>query len=64
MYKFKQIKNINNSHCKKTNSIDSHIYLSFDIDWCHNSILDFTIDLVESYKAVATWYVTHENPST
>lgn len=38
------------------------IYLTFDIDWVHDEILEDTIDLVEMYKLSATWFVTHATP--
>lgn len=38
------------------------IYLTFDIDWAHDEILEDTIDLVEMYKLSATWFVTHATP--
>ena len=60
MYKFKQISSIGKSHCKRPISVESHIYLSFDIDWCNNEVLEDTIDLIEPYQIAATWYVTHK----
>ena len=60
MYNFKQISSINKSHCKGSTSVESNIYLSFDIDWCNNEVLEDTIDLIEPYQIAATWYVTHK----
>lgn len=38
------------------------IYLTFDIDWAHDDILADTIQLIETYKFSATWFVTHDTP--
>jgi hypothetical protein len=36
------------------------IFLTFDIDWAHDQILQSTIDLVEQAEVAATWFVTHD----
>lgn len=38
------------------------IFLTFDIDWAHDSVLNDTIDLVEASDVAATWFVTHDTP--
>jgi hypothetical protein len=38
------------------------IFLTFDIDWAHDDVLSYTIDLVDSADVAATWYVTHDTP--
>ena len=38
------------------------IFLTFDIDWAHDDILNDTVDLVESYNVPVTWFVTHDAP--
>lgn len=38
------------------------IFLTFDIDWADDTVLNDTIDLVEEAGVAATWYVTHETP--
>ncbi len=45
-----------------SNPWKDRIYLTFDIDWAHDDVLNYTIDLVESYDVCATWFVTHETP--
>lgn len=37
-------------------------FLTFDIDWAHDEILEDSIDLVEQAEVAATWFVTHETP--
>lgn len=43
-------------------SWENRIFLSFDLDWAHDSVLSDTIDIVEHYDVCATWFVTHETP--
>lgn len=38
------------------------IFLTFDIDWAHDDVLNDTIDLVEDAGVAATWFVTHDTP--
>jgi hypothetical protein len=35
-------------------------FLTFDMDWCHDSVLDFTLDMIHDYKVESTWFVTHD----
>ena len=36
------------------------IYITFDVDWAHDSILRWCIDLCRQQGVRATYYVTHE----
>ena len=36
-------------------------FLTFDIDWAHDQIVEDTINLVESFGVSATWFVTHKS---
>ena len=36
------------------------VFLTFDLDWCSDEVLGYTIDLVEEAEVSATWFVTHE----
>lgn len=54
-----KIKNIDVDNKKSWNN---KAYLTFDIDWAHDEILKYTIELVESYDVYATWFVTHKTP--
>ena len=38
------------------------IFLTFDIDWANDTVLEDTIDLVESASVPATWFITHPTP--
>lgn len=38
------------------------IFLTLDVDWASDEVLDHAIDLVESAGAAATWLVTHKTP--
>ena len=37
-------------------------FLTLDIDWANDTVLNDTIDLVESFDVAATWFVTHQTP--
>jgi hypothetical protein len=37
-------------------------FLTLDIDWANDIVLNDTIDLVESFDVAATWFVTHQTP--
>lgn len=41
---------------------DNNIFLTFDIDWVCDEVLEDTIDLVEKADVAATWFVTHDSP--
>lgn len=38
------------------------IFLTFDIDWASDEVLEYCIDIVEKANIKATWFVTHETP--
>ena len=38
------------------------IYLTFDLDWCSDPVLAYTLDLLERRDVHATFFVTHETP--
>ncbi|MEI6837232.1 MAG: hypothetical protein WCK56_05470 [Alcaligenaceae bacterium] len=40
----------------------SKIFLSFDIDWAHDEILNDTIEIVKKAGVASTWFVTHDTP--
>lgn len=37
-------------------------FLTFDIDWACDAVIDDTIELVEAAGVAATWFVTHDTP--
>lgn len=38
------------------------IFLTFDIDWAPDPVLEHVIDIVEEAEVSATWFVTHKTP--
>lgn len=36
--------------------------LSIDIDWAHDAVIADTLELIETYRAKATWFATHATP--
>ncbi len=57
--KFSTIKSINLSNRQ---SWEDHLFLTFDIDWASDEVLNYTIDIVEKHDVPATWFVTHDTP--
>jgi hypothetical protein len=41
---------------------DGKLFLTFDIDWAHDPVIEDSIDLVEAAGVPVTWFVTHETP--
>jgi hypothetical protein len=35
-------------------------YLTFDVDWASDDVMEYTIDILEEYNAKATFFITHE----
>ncbi|MBK9782011.1 MAG: hypothetical protein IPP55_18545 [Anaerolineales bacterium] len=58
----KNFKNISSIVVNEELSWKDKIFLTFDIDWAHDDVLNDTIDLVEEANIAATWFVTHETP--
>ena len=38
------------------------VFLTLDLDWACDGVLEDTIDLVEGEDVSATWFVTHDTP--
>jgi hypothetical protein len=38
------------------------IFLTLDLDWAADAVIEDTIDIVEAAGAAATWFVTHDTP--
>jgi hypothetical protein len=38
-----------------------NIYLTFDVDWASDEVINYTIDLLEMYNAKATFFITHDS---
>jgi len=43
-----------------TSTWENRCFLTIDIDWCHDQVLDDCINLVEMAGISATWFVTHK----
>jgi len=41
---------------------DRNIFITFDIDWADDKVMEDTIDFIEKYDVPATWFVTHKTP--
>ena len=54
---FENIKNIN---VINPSSWKDKIFLTFDIDWCSDEVLSYTLDIIEKYNIKATFFVTHQ----
>jgi hypothetical protein len=35
-------------------------YLTFDVDWASDDVINYTIDILEKYNAKATFFITHD----
>lgn len=38
------------------------VFLTFDIDWANDDVIEDTLDLVEAAGVKATWFITHDTP--
>ncbi len=54
---FENIKNIDISN---PSSWQDKIFITFDIDWCSDEVLSYTLDIIEKHNIKATFFVTHE----
>lgn len=54
---FDKIQSIN---IHEPSSWENKLFLTFDIDWANDIILNYVIDIVERHNISATWFVTHE----
>jgi hypothetical protein len=43
-------------------SWEGRAFLTFDIDWAHDGVLEAAIAVVEQADVHATWFVTHDTP--
>lgn len=44
------------------NSYRDQIFITFDLDWCSDEVLSYTLDIIEKYDVKATFFVTHNTP--
>lgn len=40
---------------------EGKIFLTFDVDWAADAVIDHTIDLLEENQIPATWFITHQS---
>ncbi|WP_299455606.1 hypothetical protein [uncultured Microscilla sp.] len=52
--------NLKSIQLNKPETWQDKIFLTFDIDWASDEVLNFTIDILEESKAKATFFCTHE----
>lgn len=45
---------------EEKNSWLNKLFLTLDIDWANDDVLNDTIDLIERYDVAATWFATHQ----
>lgn len=38
----------------------NRIFLTFDLDWCIDGVLEYTLDILEKYDVKATFFITHK----
>jgi hypothetical protein len=43
-------------------SWDGRTFLTFDIDWAHDAVIEEAANMVEAAGVPATWFVTHDTP--
>lgn len=43
-------------------NIEKNIFLTFDIDWASDQVLNYTLNLIENLNVKATFFVTHKTP--
>lgn len=55
--KFENIKNIDIAN---PSSWQDRVFVTFDIDWCSDEVLSYTLDIIEKYNIKATFFVTHK----
>jgi hypothetical protein len=47
---------------EKTDSWENKLFLTFDIDWAADDVINDTIKVVRKADVAATWFVTHDTP--
>jgi len=55
-----QFGNIKHINLNALSSWQDKIFLTFDIDWCSDKVLLYTLNFIEKYNLKATFFVTHE----
>jgi hypothetical protein len=53
---------IKNIDCHDIKSWHNKIFLTFDLDWVSDDVLNYTLDVIEKQNVAATWFITHHTP--
>ena len=56
---FKKIQDIN---LAQPSSWENEIFLTFDVDWCSDDVLSYTLDILEKHNTKATIFMTNNTP--
>lgn len=51
---------VRNVTTKFDEEMGGRMFLTFDLDWCSDEVLAFTLDILEEYDRCATFFVTHQ----
>ena len=51
---------ISSINIEDESSWQNRLFLTFDIDWADDEVLEYSIELVEQADVSATWFVTHK----
>ena len=54
--------NISKIEPNNKSSWENKIFLTFDMDWAHDEIIQDTLNILNSHNAQSTWFVTHQSP--
>lgn len=54
---FELVKNIDTNNLS---SWQNKIFLTFDLDWCSDEVLKYTLEILDIYNIKATFFVTHK----
>ena len=47
-------------NCQDPHTWRGKIFLTFDLDWCHDEVLRYLLDSLEQRNLSATFFVTHQ----
>ena len=53
---FKKIKDIDLNNLE---DFKDKIFITFDVDWCSDEILNYTLNIIEKYDVKSTFFITH-----
>jgi len=53
---------ISSINTENINTWENKIFLTFDIDWAHDEVIEDTLDLLSHYKVPGTFFATHDSP--